>query len=94
MQEDNINTPVSGSTVSKTSNIFHFGKYCFYSSSHIYLFFTVRKESQPPQETLALDKQLQKQQSNDNAKVQESNAKDPKTPNSNINTPEHTNTVS
>jgi hypothetical protein len=54
----------------------------------------VRKESQPPQGTLALDKQLQKQQSNDNAKVHKSNAKDPKTPNSNINTPERTNTVS
>ncbi len=29
-EEDNFNTPVLGSTVSKKKNIFHFGKYCLY----------------------------------------------------------------
>ncbi len=29
-EEDNFNTPVLGSTVSKKNNIFHFGKYCLY----------------------------------------------------------------
>ena len=68
----------------------------------MYLFFTVTKESQPqqgmlaqpPQGTLALGKELQKQQSNDNAKVHDSIAKSTTTPNSNINTPERTNAVS
>jgi hypothetical protein len=39
MQENNINTPVLGSTVSKKNNIFHFGKYCLYYLSHIITFF-------------------------------------------------------
>jgi hypothetical protein len=39
MQENNINTPVLGSTVSKKNNIFHFGKYCLYYLSHIIPFF-------------------------------------------------------
>jgi hypothetical protein len=68
----------------------------------MYLFFTVTKESQPqqgmlaqpPQGMLALGKELQKQQSNDNAKVQDSIAGNTTTPNSNINTPERTNAVS
>ena len=68
----------------------------------MYLFFTVTKESQPqqgmlaqpPQGMLALGEELQKQQSNDNAKVHDSIAKNTTTPNSNINTPEHTNAVS
>ncbi len=38
-QENNINTPVLGSTVSKKNNIFHFGKYCLYYLSHIIPFF-------------------------------------------------------
>jgi hypothetical protein len=38
-QENNINTPVLGSTVSKKNNIFHFGKYCLYYLSHIITFF-------------------------------------------------------
>ncbi len=29
-EEDNFNTPVLGSTVSKKNNIFHFGNYCLY----------------------------------------------------------------
>ena len=68
----------------------------------MYLFFTVTKESQPqqgtlaqkPQGALALGKELQKQQSNDNAKVHDSFAGNFTTPNSNINTPERTNAVS
>jgi hypothetical protein len=68
----------------------------------MYLFFTVTKEpqpqqgmlAQPPQGTPALGKELQKQQSNDNAKVQDSIAGNTTTPNSNINTPERTNAVS
>jgi hypothetical protein len=68
----------------------------------MYLFFTVTKESQPqqgilaqPQQgALALGKELQKQQSNYNAKVHNSIAGNTTTPNSNINTPEHTNAVS
>jgi hypothetical protein len=39
MQENNINTPVLGTTVSKKNNIFHFGKYCLYYLSHIITFF-------------------------------------------------------
>jgi hypothetical protein len=38
-QENNINTPVLGSTVSKKNNIFHFGKYCLYYLSHMITFF-------------------------------------------------------
>jgi hypothetical protein len=38
-QENNINMPVLGSTVSKKHNIFHFGKYCLYYLSHIITFF-------------------------------------------------------
>jgi len=68
----------------------------------MYLFFTMTKESQPqqgmlaqpPQGMLALGKELQKQQSNDNAKVRDSIAENTTMPNSKINTPEHTNTVS
>ncbi len=68
----------------------------------MYLFFTVTKESQPqqgtlaqpPQGPLALGEELQKQQSNDNAKVHNSIAGNTTTPNSNINTPERTNAVS
>jgi hypothetical protein len=68
----------------------------------MYLFFTVTKESQPqqgmlaqpPQGMLALGKELQKQQSNDNAKVHNSIAGNTTMPNSNSNTPEHTNAVS
>ncbi len=60
----------------------------------MYLFFTVIKESQPQQGMLALGKELQKQQSNDNAKVHDSIAGNTTMPNSNINTPEHTNAVS
>ncbi len=60
------------------------------------------KESQPQQGmlaqllqgTLALGEELQKQQSNDNAKVHNSIAGNTTTPNSNITTPEHTNAVS
>jgi hypothetical protein len=37
--ENNINTPVLGSTVSKKNNIFHFAKYCLYYLSHIITFF-------------------------------------------------------
>jgi hypothetical protein len=50
--------------------------------------------AQPPQGTLALGKELQKQQSNDNAKVHDSIAEGTTMPNSNINTPERTNAVS
>jgi hypothetical protein len=39
MQENNINMPVLGSTVSKKNSIFHFGKYCLYYLSHIITFF-------------------------------------------------------
>ncbi len=39
MQENNNDTPVLGSTVSKKNNIFHFGKYCLYYLSHIITFF-------------------------------------------------------
>ncbi len=68
----------------------------------MYLFFTVTKESQPqqgmlaqpPQGMLALGEELQKQQSNDNAKVHNSIAGNTTIPNSNINTPERTNAVS
>jgi hypothetical protein len=38
-QENNNDTPVLGSTVSKKNNIFHFGKYCLYYLSHIITFF-------------------------------------------------------
>jgi hypothetical protein len=38
-QENNINTPVLGSTVSKKNHIFHFGKYCLYYLSYIITFF-------------------------------------------------------
>jgi hypothetical protein len=37
--ENNINTPVLGTIVSKKNNIFHFGKYCLYYLSHIITFF-------------------------------------------------------
>ncbi len=50
--------------------------------------------AQPPQGTLASGKELQKQQANDNAKVHDSIAESTTMPNSNINTPEHTNAVS
>jgi hypothetical protein len=43
---------------------------------------------------LASNKNQQKQQSNDNAEVNESNGEDPKTPDNNINTPECISTVS
>jgi hypothetical protein len=39
MQENNNDTPVLGSTVSKKNNVFHFGKYCLYYLSHIITFF-------------------------------------------------------
>jgi hypothetical protein len=68
----------------------------------MYLFFTVTKESQPqqgmlaqpPQGMLALGKELQKQQSNDNAKVHNSIARNTTMPNRNIGTLERTNAVS
>ncbi len=50
--------------------------------------------AQPPQGKLALGKELQKQQSNNNAKVHNSIAENTTMPNSNINTPERTNAVS
>jgi hypothetical protein len=67
----------------------------------MYLFFTVTKESQPqqgmlaqpPQGTLALGEELQKQQSNDNAKVHDSIAGNTTTPNRNISILERTNAV-
>jgi hypothetical protein len=34
-QENNNNTPVLGSTVSKENNIFHFGKYCLYYTTYL-----------------------------------------------------------
>jgi hypothetical protein len=43
---------------------------------------------------LSSKKQQQKQQSNENAEIHESNTEDPKTKENNINTPEHRSTVS
>jgi hypothetical protein len=43
---------------------------------------------------LSSDKEQQKQQSNENAEVHESNAEDPKMTENNINTPERRSTVS
>ncbi len=39
MQQNNNDTPVLGSTVSKKNNIFHFGKYWLYYLSHKITFF-------------------------------------------------------
>ena len=50
--------------------------------------------AQPPQGTLVLGEELQKQLSNDNAKVHNSIAGNTTTPNGNINAPERTNAVS